>query len=163
MKMIRQVVWSLAVLMVVGLLFLSFSVEAAPPGQSDATPVPTGQPTVAATSTITATGTVTPTAAPASTAGNGASETLDLSKILPADPGRELVLEHCVGCHSIAPIAVAAKSADEWDAQHENHSRFLKFSQADQDVLYKYLKKYFAEDRVIPDLPPELLQNWTTY
>ncbi len=173
--MTRLAFAGLLVITVVGLIFLSYSVEAAPPWQGGTTPAPTAEATVAAVSTVTttveatitvtATATVTATSTVTTTSSTtgGATGKIDLNAVLPDGPGRELVLQYCVGCHIAAPIAVAAKSPEGWDAQRENHSRFLQFGDDIVDKIYAYLKKYYPEDRQIPELPPEFLESWTTY
>jgi mono/diheme cytochrome c family protein len=128
---------------------LSCSAQAATPGaqsnQAPAAPVAAG--------------------APAAGAGvAGAVEKVNIDEIFPPDDGRELVLNNCVNCHTIVPIALARKTPDEWVSHRNQHrQRVGGLSDADADRLWAYLTKNFAPGRPLPQLPDDLLKTWTSY
>ncbi len=167
--MTRQWWLLLSLLVANGLLLMSFTVQAAPPGQAGGTVVPTAASSPSATSTVTATVAATttveatPTSQPTSSAANVATGRIDVSSLIPEGPGKELVLQYCVNCHNIAPIALAAHSPDQWDAQRIDHGGFVMADKETIDKIYEYMKKYYPEGREIPELPPELLTDWTSY
>jgi hypothetical protein len=94
---------------------------------------------------------------------NGSSEKINIDALLPNAPGRELVLQYCVNCHNIAPIALAHKTPDEWVAHRQSHVGRLSLSQDEWDKIYNYLTVNYPADRVVPTLPPQLLKDWTSY
>ncbi len=100
---------------------------------------------------------------PAAAASSNATGKLDIDALLPNAPGRELVLQYCVNCHNIAPIALAHKTPDEWEYHRKDHVGRVQISSAELDQIYNYLIKNFPENRQPPQLPPELLQDWTSY
>lgn len=119
-------------------------------------------PTVPATTTRPA-ATVQPTAINKPAASNATGK-LEIDKLLPPAPGRELVLQYCVNCHNIAPIALAHKTKDEWTYLfYVDHVNRAPISKADMDAIFNYFVTNYPPDRKVPDLPPELLQDWTSY
>ncbi|MBI4787426.1 MAG: hypothetical protein HY782_10315 [Chloroflexi bacterium] len=127
---------------------------------------PTAAPTSAPTATA-APKAANPTAAPAqptaATKSQGATTKLDIDKLLPNAPGRQETLEYCVGCHHIAAIAIAAKPKEEWQSHRLGHVGRTIVPDAMLDTIYAYLIANFPPDRVIPQLPEELLGDWTSY
>jgi hypothetical protein len=94
----------------------------------------------------------------------GGVEKVNIDEIFPPDDGRELVLNNCVNCHTIVPIALARKTPDEWVSHRTQHrQRVGGISDADADRLWAYLTKNFAPGRPIPQLPEDLLKTWTAY
>lgn len=145
-----------------------------------ATTVPTAVPPTAAPTATSAAATPTPvrtlaapTQAPTSstqptqvkpTTASGTTTKLDLNVLVPPDDGRDLIIENCMACHSIAPILVSQKTAGEWQGTMVNHrSNMGGVSDADYERMTVYLTKHFGPDHTIPDLPPELLSGWTNY
>jgi hypothetical protein len=145
-----------------------------------ATTVPTAVSPTAAPTAAVATATPTPvrtsaapTQAPTSstqptqvkpTAASGGSTKIDLNVLVPPGDGRDLVIENCMGCHSIAPILVSQKTAGEWQGTAVNHrSNLGLISDADYKKMFDYLAKYFGPDHKVPDLPADLLSGWTNY
>ena len=139
------------------------------------TPVPsTAAPTAAvATTAPTAVRTSVPTPVPTSsaqptqaqpTAASKGGTKLDLNVLVPPGDGRDLVMENCMACHSIAPTLVSQKTAGEWQGTMVNHrSNMGGVSDADYKKMTDYLVKFFGPDHKIPDLPKELLDGWTNY
>lgn len=103
---------------------------------------------------------------PAVGAGGGPTVTrLNMDEIFPpGHPGRELVLQNCVNCHTITPIALARRTQGEWATHRLDHrQRVGALTDAEADLIWDYLVKEFAPGRPIPDLPEELLRTWTSY
>ncbi len=121
---------------------------AAPPTQA---PTATTQPTQAAQTKPT-------------TASSSSGPQLDLNKLIPPGDGRDLVMDNCMSCHSIAPVLVSQKTAGEWEGTKNNHrAAIAHLSDADYGKLFGYLIKNFGPDHQVPNLPPELLSGWTNY
>jgi hypothetical protein len=100
----------------------------------------------------------------AAAAQGGGVEKVNMDEVFPPDDGRDLVLENCVNCHTIVPIALARKIPDEWISHRTQHrQRVSGLSEADADRLWGYLTRNFYPGRPIPQLPEDLLQTWTSY
>jgi hypothetical protein len=120
-----------------------------------------------ATATAVPAATVVPTAAAATTS-SGATGKLDMDKLIPhaqgQEAGRDLVLQYCFTCHNIAPLVLANKTPDEWNyLLYNDHAGRISLQKPDWDTMYAYLVAGFPPDRQVPDLPPELLKDWTQY
>ena len=123
-------------------------------------PQPTDIPTIEPTSTQIP----EPTAAPTQEAGTYQAGSVDLDEIFPPGPGKELVLMNCTICHNFVPVVIVGFNVEEWDRNALDHrGRVASMSDADFATLYAYLKEKFGPDNPIPDLPPELLTQWTSY
>lgn len=102
-----------------------------------------------------------PQAAPAADTG---PNHVDINKIFPSGPGRELVLNNCTSCHTFVPIVVLQMNKDEWERSSRNHrSRVPGLNDDEFRTLYTYLVANFNPDHPVPALPKELLATWTTY
>jgi hypothetical protein len=143
-----------------------------------ATTVPTAvpttvPPTVARTAVVATTiptavpPTPAPTARPTqaqSTSSSSGSTKLDMNVLVPPGDGRDLIMENCMACHSIAPLVTSQKTAGEWQGTMINHRGNMGgVSDADYKKMTDYLSKNYGPDHKIPDLPPELLSGWTNY
>ncbi len=127
-------------------------------------PTPSNAPPTAVPPTATRAATTVLPAPTTKPAASNATGKLDIDKLLPPAPGRELVLQYCVNCHNIAPIALAHKTKDEWTYLfYVDHVNRAPISKADMDAIFNYFVTNYPPDRKIPDLPPELLQDWTSY
>ncbi len=151
----------LAVAIVVGLL-----VAACSRGAKTPTPTPTRTPTPIASptpgTTPTPTGTPTPTASPTPTP---TGLFVDLNKIFPPGPGRELVLRYCLNCHSVVFVIPGSdKGRDAWMNHKLTHATYIRAaSPAELDLMYEYLSNTFGPDKPIPELPDWVLRSWTSY
>lgn len=89
---------------------------------------------------------------------------VDMNKLFPPGKGRDLVLDNCMSCHSMAPIVVAQKTRGEWTqlgASHRDAAAQLSDEQYKQ--LLEYLIANFNPSHPVPELPEELLSGWTNY
>jgi hypothetical protein len=89
--------------------------------------------------------------------------TVDLDAIFPAGPGRDLVLNNCQTCHVWVPIVILQMDEAAWYRNSLNHrGRVEALSDAEFETLYAYLSSTFTPDRPVPQLPPSLLEAWTS-
>lgn len=103
-------------------------------------------------------------AAAASTAGTTGTIQVDMDAIFPAGPGREILLNNCQSCHTWVPVVVLQMTEDEWFRWGVEHrQRVSGLSDDEFDTLYRYLVDNFNPERPVPELPPALLESWTTY
>lgn len=106
-------------------------------------------------------------ATPADTSASGgaaAPSKVDLGAIFPPGPGREVVLGSCQNCHTFVPIVILQMDKDAWRRNSLDHrDRVATLSDEQFNQAYTYLTQNFGPHRPVPQLPPELLQSWTTY
>jgi len=89
---------------------------------------------------------------------------VNIDKIFPPGPGRDLVLNNCQSCHVWVPIVVLQMDKAAWYRNSlEHRDRVEGLSDEEFKVLYDYLSSTFTPDRHVPELPPELLEAWTSY
>ena len=90
--------------------------------------------------------------------------TFNIRDVFPDQPGRELVLDNCQSCHVLVPILVLPMDEAAWYRNSlEHRERVEGLSDTEFETLYDYLASNFTPDRPTPDLPPALLDTWTTY
>ena len=75
----------------------------------------------------------------------------------PEGPGRDLVLEWCGTCHSLARILTTRKDPEGWANYMKTRRADIAFL-GDEEVktVLDYLVANFTPDKPIPQLPPEL-------
>ena len=74
------------------------------------------------------------------------------------------MLNNCQPCHTWVPIVVLQMQEDEWFRWSiEHRQRVSGLTDEEFDTLYRYLVANFNPDRPVPDLPPALLESWTSY
>ncbi len=150
---------SVTVIVMGGVLFacVALALPPAPP-----TPVATqGSPVVfaAASSPKAAPQTKKSTAKP-----SGKKVEVNMNELFPPGKGRDLVLDNCMSCHSMAPIVVAQKTRGEWTQLGFSHrSTTPGLSDEQYNQLMEYLIVTFNPSRPVPRLPEELLSGWTNY
>ena len=89
---------------------------------------------------------------------------VDLDAIFPAGAGREIVLGSCQNCHTFVPIVILQMDKDAWRRNSLDHrERVATLSDEQFKQAYAYLSANFGPHRPVPQLPPELLQSWTSY
>lgn len=90
--------------------------------------------------------------------------TVDMDAIFPAGEGRDLVLNNCQSCHTWVPIVVLQMNEDEWNRWGMDHrQRVPGISDEEFETLKSYLIANFNPNSEVPELPPVLLESWTTY
>lgn len=129
-----------------------------------ATTTPTDAPKPTATTQPTAT-TAATQAAKATIASAGASKVkVNVDELFPQGPGRQLVLDNCMSCHSMAPIVVSQKTKAEWNQLAIVHrDKVSRLSDEEFNQLMDYLIATFNPSHPVPQLPEELLSGWTNY
>ncbi len=107
---------------------------------------------------------VSSSSAAAGRGGGGSPIKVDLEKIFPPGPGRDLVLSNCQNCHTFVPIVVLSMDADAWRRNSLDHrDRVTSLTDEEFSTLYSYLTTSFPPDHPVPELPKELLKTWTSY
>ena len=104
------------------------------------------------------------TASVASAGAGGDPTRIDMDAVFPAGEGRDLVLNNCQSCHTWVPIVVLQMQEDEWYRWSiEHRQRVSGLTDEEFDTLYRYLVTNFNPERPVPELPPAMLESWTTY
>ncbi len=77
---------------------------------------------------------------------------------------RELILQNCTSCHSFVPIVLQQFDPDGWSTLFQRHRpRVPQLSDDQIETMRAYLAANFNAATPPPELPAELLQNWTSY
>ena len=88
----------------------------------------------------------------------------NIMDVFPEGEGRALVLNNCQSCHVLVPILVLPLDEAAWyRSSLEHRERVEGLSDGEFETLYAYLTSTFTPDRPKPELPPSLLDTWTTY
>ena len=104
-----------------------------------------------------------PSASVVTTSADG-QMTVDMDAIFPEGEGREILLNNCQSCHTWVPVVVLGMNEDEWARWRQDHRARVPGIPDDRfEVLYDYLVTNFNPSTPVPDLPPALLESWTTY
>ena len=95
---------------------------------------------------------------------SGGGYTIDMDAIFPQGAGRSLVLNNCQNCHTWVPIVILQMNEQEWDRWSREHRQRVEGLTDDEfSTLLGYLKENFNPNTPVPELPPALLEAWTTY
>ncbi len=90
--------------------------------------------------------------------------TFNMTDVFPEGQGRDLVLNNCQSCHVLVPILVLPMDEAAWYRSGlEHRERVEGLTDAEFETLYDYLASTFTPERPKPELPPALLDTWTTY
>jgi mono/diheme cytochrome c family protein len=77
---------------------------------------------------------------------------------------RELILQNCTSCHTFVPIVLQQFDADGWTTLFARHRpRVPQLSDDQIETMRAYLAANFNAATPPPELPADLLQNWTSY
>lgn len=88
----------------------------------------------------------------------------NINDVFPEGAGRDLVLDNCQSCHVLVPILVLPLDEAAWyRSSLEHRERVEGLTDSEFETLYQYLESNFTPDRATPELPPALLDSWTTY
>lgn len=89
---------------------------------------------------------------------------VNIDEIFPPGKGRDLVLNNCQSCHVWVPIVILQMDEAAWYRNSlEHRGRVAALSDEAFETLYEYLKTNFHPGRPVPELPPALLEAWTSY
>ena len=103
-------------------------------------------------------------ASPAYTTSASGQMTIDMDAIFPEGPGRNILLNNCQSCHTWAPVVLLGMNEDEWNRWRQDHRQRVPGIPDDQfEILFDYLVTNFNPNTPVPDLPPAMLESWTTY
>ncbi len=88
----------------------------------------------------------------------------NINDVLPEGAGRDLVLDNCQSCHVLVPILVLPLDEAAWyRSSLEHRERVEGLTDSEFEALYEYLASNFTPEKEPPELPPALLDSWTTY
>lgn len=77
---------------------------------------------------------------------------------------RELIIDNCTACHTFVPIVMQQFDREAWEGLLDRHrDRVDHLSDEQVATIHDYLAANFNPDQPPPELPPELLENWTDY
>ena len=79
---------------------------------------------------------------------------------------RQIILNNCTVCHTFAPIVMQQWTEGEWRGLLDRHvggGRVDQLSAEQVDTIHAYLAANFNEELPPPELPPALLETWTSY
>ena len=80
------------------------------------------------------------------------------------DKSRTLILNNCTTCHVFVAIVVQQFDKAGWDGLFDRHKgRAEQLSPAQMNEMKSYLAANFNPKLDPPDVPPELLTEWTAY
>jgi hypothetical protein len=88
----------------------------------------------------------------------------DKAGVSACDKARDLILNNCTVCHAFVPIVLQQFDAAGWGGLLSRHrSRVLQLSDAQVAEIRTYLTANFNATLPPPELPAELLKEWTSY
>ncbi len=79
---------------------------------------------------------------------------------------REVILNSCTTCHTFVPIVMQSFDENGWRGlltRHVENGRVSQLSAEQVETLRLYLAENFNGDLPPPELPPALLETWTSY
>lgn len=85
---------------------------------------------------------------------------LNLDDYFPPGQGRDLVLQNCTSCHSIAPIITGQRTKDRWlNVKSAHTDKVGSMSDSDSTIIFDYLEANFNDTKPEPKLPDWFLQQ----
>ena len=79
---------------------------------------------------------------------------------------RHLITNNCTLCHTFVPIVMQQFDSDGWNGLLDRHVMNGRADQLGPEqiaAIHDYLAANFNGELPPPELPPELLQTWTSY
>ena len=107
---------------------------------------------------------VSPAAQAASGNADGAStKDVTLADIFPPGRERDLVLNTCGSCHSVACVAQGRRTKDRWENIEKGHKDTVTgVKDADYDAMFAYLEAHFNDTQPEPRVPAKFLAQGCT-
>src|SRR5262245_37739640 len=91
------------------------------------------------------------------------SKPFKLADVFPAGEGRDLVLNTCGSCHSVACSALGQRTAESWEGIKKGHKdKLTAYNSANVDAMFSYLKANFNDSKPEPKIPAEFVQQGCT-
>lgn len=88
----------------------------------------------------------------------------DKPGIAHCDKSREMILNNCTTCHIFVAIVVQQFDKAGWDGLFDRHKgRAAQLNDAQLDEMKSYLVANFNPKLEPPEVPAELLKEWTAY
>jgi len=88
----------------------------------------------------------------------------DKSGIDSCDRARTMILDNCTSCHAFVPIVLQQFDQAGWKGLFDRHrGRTPQLDDQQLATIETYLAANFNGQRPPPDLPPDLLKQWTAY
>jgi hypothetical protein len=80
------------------------------------------------------------------------------------DKARALILDNCTTCHPFVPIVLQQFDEDGWTGLIDRHrDRVGQLNRDEITAVRAYLAANFNPSKPPPDLPPDLVKEWTAY
>jgi len=80
------------------------------------------------------------------------------------DAARDLILNNCTSCHAFVPIVLQQFDQAGWQGCFDRHrSRVPQLDDKQVASIQTYLAANFNAQHPPPELPAELLKQWTAY
>jgi len=79
---------------------------------------------------------------------------------------RDTILNNCTSCHTFVPIVMQSFDGNGWRGlltRHVQNGRVNQLSEETVENLRQYLAENFNGELPPPELPPALLETWTSY
>ena len=105
----------------------------------------------------------------------GSAQDLDMKKIFrcgatdkpgieACDEARSMILEKCTSCHAFVPIVLQQFDEAGWKGLFDRHrGRTPQLNDQQISSIETYLAANFNGQQPPPQLPAELLKQWTSY
>jgi len=94
-----------------------------------------------------------------------------LTRLFPPGPGRDLVVNKCGNCHSLAPVVINVVGMDYtalWANMFEVHltgyvtAYGVVATEPEMELIFQYLLNTFV-GMPVPDVPQSWIERWTYY
>jgi hypothetical protein len=88
----------------------------------------------------------------------------DKAGIEACDNARTIILDNCTSCHAFVPIVLQQFDEAGWKGLFDRHrGRTPQLSDQQMSSIETYLAANFNERQPPPELPADLLKQWTSY
>lgn len=91
-------------------------------------------------------------------------DAVDKAGVAACDSARSLILDNCTSCHAFVPIVLQQFDAAGWQGLFDRHKdRVPQLDNQQIASIQAYLTANFNPLHPPPQLPAELLKQWTAY